>query len=438
MSGQLTTGKLVLTNTTSNQDAFDRLRVSQPETLIEVNHTLGKMPFLVDEIISGTGATSVNITNESYIKMGVNTGATGHVIRQSYEYVPYQPGKSKLMLFSGVLGAIEGGVTGVVARVGSYDSATEKTFAGASGTGNGLFYELGGSNGKVLYAVIRLNDDDTVKVPMSEWNHDKFDGNGPSGLIITDFSTAKIFTIDQEWLGVGSVRFGFFINGTFHLGHVFNHSGIGLPSSTGIVAPYTKTAKLPIRCEILSSVTPGHTYNGEMRMICSTVMSEGGFEPAGLNFSIGRDSSTSVSTTLKPIISLKLREVEPYNRKTLVLKGLSLLNITTRGMQWDLYMLHNDSGLTTGKNFQNVDATNSCAMYDVDSTVITLTSNDILVDSGYVDLNGNVNFNYDVYLSSPIVNSSIAGRSRVLSLCGKRLGNQDVSNRSSLSWIEIM
>ena len=60
---------------------------------------------------------------------------------------------------------------------------------------------------------------------------------------------------------------------------------------------------------------------------------------------------------LKPIISLKLRETEPYNRKTLVLKGLTLLNTTTRGMQWDLYILHNDSGLTTGKSFQNVTKT---------------------------------------------------------------------------------
>jgi hypothetical protein len=436
MSGELTLGKLVLTNTTSNQDAFDRLRVSLPETLAEINHTVGKVPFVIDEIISGAGATSINVTANSYIKLGVDTGITGSVIRQSYEYVPYQPGKSKLMLFSGVLEANAGGATGIVCRVGSFDSTTQKTFTGAEGTGNGLFFELGGTNGKVLYAVIRLNDSDT-KVPMSEWNNDKFDGNGPSGLIVTDFSTAKIFTIDQEWLGVGTVRFGFFINGTFHLGHVFNHSGIGLPVSDAITVPYTKTGKLPLRCEISSSVTPGHTYNGEMRMICSTVMSEGGFEPTGLNFSIGRTSAAIVSTTLAPIISIKLREVEPYNRKTIILKTMSLLNTTARGMQWDLYILPNDS-LLINKDFKNVDLTNSVAMYDTTADGITALNTAVLIDSGYADLSGNITFNYERYLDSPIVNSSIAGRSRVLSLCGKRLGNQDVSNRASLSWIEIM
>lgn len=435
MSGELTLGKLVLTNTTSNQDAFDRLRVSLPETLIELNHTLGKMPFYVDEIISGAGATSIPILENSYIKLGVNTGATGHVVRQSYEYVPYQPGKSKLMLFSGVLGAIDGGVTGVIARVGSYDSGDDKTFAGASGTGNGLFFELGGSNGKVMHVVIRLNDNDTAKVAMSEWNHDTFDGSGPSGLIVTDFSTAKIFTIDQEWLGVGTVRFGFFINGTFHLGHVFNHSGVGLPTSTGITVPYTKTAKLPVRCELISSVTSGHTYNAELRMICSTVMSEGGFDPSGLNFSIGLSSPLTVGATLIPIISIKLREVEPYNRKTIVLKSLALLNTTTRGMQWDLYILPNDS-LLTGSSFVNVNTTNSVSQYDISATAINPT-NAILIDSGYSDVSGIVNFNYERYLDSPIVNSSISGRSKVLSLCGKRL-TTNVTMLASLSWSEIM
>lgn len=441
MSGELTLGKLVLTNTTSNQDAFDRLRVSLPETLIELNHTLGKMPFFVDEIISGAGATSIPILENSYIKLGVNTGATGHVVRQSYEYVPYQPGKSKLMLFSGVLGAIDGGVTGVVARVGSYDSGDDKTFAGATGTGNGLFFELGGTNGKVVYAVIRLNDDDSVKVPMSAWNHDTFDGNGPSGLIVTDFSTAKIFTIDQEWLGVGTVRFGFFINGTFHLGHVFNHSGIGLPTSTGITVPYTRTAKLPVRCELISSVTPGITHNAEMRMICSTVMSEGGFDPSGLNFSIGLSSARTVGSQLVPIISIRLREVEPFNRKSIVLKSLSLLNTTNRGMQWDLFILPNDSLLTVTAgtlDFVNVNSVHSVTQYNVNATGITGLANATLIDSGYSDLSGIVNFNYERYLDSPIVNSSISGRSKVLALCGKRLTNQDVTTFASLSWLEIM
>ena len=43
MSGTLTTGKIILTQTTSNNDAFDRLRVSNPSTLFKINHSIGKV-----------------------------------------------------------------------------------------------------------------------------------------------------------------------------------------------------------------------------------------------------------------------------------------------------------------------------------------------------------------------------------------------------------
>ena len=91
--GTLTTGKLVLTNTTGNQDAFDRLRVSEPSTLFEIHHVFGKMPRVMDELTSGSGASTHNSTN-SYVQMAVSDSSVGKVVRQSYEYIPYQPGKS--------------------------------------------------------------------------------------------------------------------------------------------------------------------------------------------------------------------------------------------------------------------------------------------------------------------------------------------------------
>jgi hypothetical protein len=101
MSGTLTVGSLVLTKPTANQDAFDRLRISVPTTLFELNSVFGKTPYYIDEYTSGTGASVFNSTN-SYIQMTVGGGA-GKVIRQSYEYIPYQNGKSRLMIFSGVM-----------------------------------------------------------------------------------------------------------------------------------------------------------------------------------------------------------------------------------------------------------------------------------------------------------------------------------------------
>ncbi len=80
MSGTITTGNLILTKNTANQDAFDRLRVSEPVTLFELNQTKGKLPSIVDEYIIG-GATSIAHLDNSYIEMSIAQGTTGKCIR---------------------------------------------------------------------------------------------------------------------------------------------------------------------------------------------------------------------------------------------------------------------------------------------------------------------------------------------------------------------
>jgi hypothetical protein len=438
MSGVLTVGKIILTDTTSNNDAFDRLRISEPETLFEINATTGKLPFLIDEIISGAGATSNAILANSYIQMGItgngDGSGTNKIVRQSYEYVPYQPGKSRLMIFSGVLEAIEGGVTGTYERIGSFDSYVEKT--GVNGSGNGCFFEL---DGRTLYAVIRCNDTSShngnSRVAQSDWSFDKFNGSGPSGLTVNDYSTTKILAIDQEWLGVGQVRFGFFINGQFHVGHIFNHF------DDGITMPYTKTGKLPVRYEIQGD----NNLKAEMRMICSTILSEGGFDPTGITFTYGRTTSRIVSSTYTPLLSIKLRETEPYNRKSILIKSMELLNTQDRGLQWDLILLPNKTYLTGGNSFTPIDLNNSVAEYNTTATGITGVSSDltsasdsiIVLDSGYADYSSTIQFQYEKYLASPIINSSIHGDSRVLSLVGIRLAN-NVTTFAALSWVELL
>ncbi len=422
MSGTLTVGSLVLTKPTANRDAFDRLRVSQPSTLFDIEHTLGLNPYLVDEYKSGTGASN-HISTGGYIQMTVG-GGIGKVVRQTREYIPYQNGKSRLMIFSGVM-EINGGVSGVICRIGSFDSTTEKT--SYAGNGNGLFFEL---NGTTMKCVIRLNNTDT-SVVQSFWNFDKFNGNGPSGLTVNDYSKAMIFAIDQEWLGIGRVRFGFFINGVFHVGHVFNHSGMGLPSSTALTVPYTKTAKLPIRYEISNTTSE----TAEMRMICSTVLSEGGYNPTGLLFSIGMSTPVILnSSTFTPLISLKLRDAEPYNRKTILIKMANIYNDIDTGIIWKLYMLPSKSNLN-GIIWTPINLENSIAEYNIDSTTVSLT-NAVLLNNGYAEYYANISFRGS-YMSLPRINSSIIGDSRVLCIIAKSISGAPKSF-ASFSWNEIL
>lgn len=138
-------------------------------------------------------------------------------------------------------------------------------------------------------------------VLQSDWNGDKLDGTGASGLTL-DITKAQILWMDLEWLGVGSVRVGFVINGQFIVCHTFNHANI-------IASTYITTASLPLRYEIFN--TAGTSGTSTLKQICSSVISEGGYELRGKQQSIGTPITAprtfAVAGTYYPIVGIKLK-----------------------------------------------------------------------------------------------------------------------------------
>ena len=47
-----------------------------------------------------------------------------------------------------------------------------------------------------------------TKVPQSQWNIDKLDGTGPSGLVL-DLTKMQMWYMDYSWYGAGTIRYGF-------------------------------------------------------------------------------------------------------------------------------------------------------------------------------------------------------------------------------------
>ena len=86
---------------------------------------------------------------------------------------------------------------------------------------------------------------DTRTVNQADWNGDKLDGTGPSGITL-DVTKTQILWMDFEWLGVGSVRCGFIINEQYIVCHTFNNAN-------DITSVYMSTAILPVRYEITST-----------------------------------------------------------------------------------------------------------------------------------------------------------------------------------------
>ena len=209
-------------------DAFGRQRVSEPLTLFDSSHRYRDNGLWATSTASG--GTAVFSTNEGLVNLNVNTTSGSQVLRETFKVFSYQPGKSLLVFNTFVMAPAQ---TNLRQRVGYF------------GTDNGIYLQL---NNQTLSFVERSLVTGIVTesvVNQSAWNVDTLDGSGPSGVVL-DITKAQILFMDIEWLGEGTVRVGFIIDGVFLLCHKFNHANL-------ITSTYITTASLPFRYEITNT-----------------------------------------------------------------------------------------------------------------------------------------------------------------------------------------
>jgi hypothetical protein len=96
---------------------------------------------------------------------------------------------------------------------------------GYFGANNGIFLEQDGTTVNLVKRSYISGSVVDTKVAQASWNGDKLNGTGDSGLTL-DLTKSQIFWIDVEWLGVGSVRCGFIINGEYYVAHTFHHANV--------------------------------------------------------------------------------------------------------------------------------------------------------------------------------------------------------------------
>lgn len=234
------------------RDAFQRLRVSQATSLFDTSfeYSVDDHEWTTSVAASGTISHS---TATGMVTLAVSSASTSSAILQSLRYNRYQPGKSQLVLLTGVVGAA---VAGVTKRVGYFDAS------------NGIFLEQPGTGS--LNIVRRTDTSGSAydwAVPQASWNIDTLQGSGASGKTL-NIDKTNILLIDFQWLGVGRVRVGFDIDGVVCYAHEFLNAG-------SLVVPYMRTPNLPIRYEVAK--TSG-TSTGSLQAICCSVVSEGGIE----------------------------------------------------------------------------------------------------------------------------------------------------------------
>jgi hypothetical protein len=374
----------------TNVDAFGRLRVGQPYTLFD-----SQSRYAADaqfDTSTATGGTTTYLPNEASVQLNVTTSSGSSVVRQSYRSFPYQPGKGLMLMATFVMNAAK---TGLRQRVGYFS------------TQNGVFFEQNDSaKSFVLRSYTSGAVSDARSVPQANWNGDKLDGLGPSGVLL-DTTKAQILWMDFEWLGVGSVRCGFIIDGQFIVCHTFKNAN-------QIASVYMTTAVLPVRYEITNTAVTSSASS--MKQICATVISDGGYEQTSIEHMARRTSVPGVgfiTTSFYPLASIRLAStalgsvVVPFNYDFLPTTTdnyeIALIkNATLTGPSW-----------TASATDPNV---------EVDYTATAMTGGAI-VSSGYtsgrsgrVPLASGNNYNWDMQLGV-----SLAGVSDTFTLAARTL-----------------
>ena len=166
------------------------------------------------------------------------------------------------------------------------------------------------------------------------------------------------------------------------------------------------TACLPVRYEIEN--TSATTGSSNMKMICSSVISEGGFNPTGAIFSASTGTTAkrlSTAGVFYPVVSIRLNS----NRLDAVVQPVQadILSPSVNYYRWEVRF----NPTLTGANWQLHE--NGTVDYDVTATAVT---GGITVASGYASSRELTNLGDGDNFALQI-GRSLAGVSDVITLC---------------------
>jgi hypothetical protein len=384
----------------------NRLKVSAYQTVFFNTFQYGLESDVWDESTANSGS-SVHNANTNNVDMIVTSAIGSQVIRQTRNTMRYIPGRTSTLTY-----ALRLGITtpGIRKRIGLFDE------------NDGFFFEFGDEGD--YHCVVRSKTTGAVvdrRVDRADWNGDKLDGTGPSGIIL-NVNTQQMINFEYEWYGAGQVIFSFTIDGRSHVIHTFNHAN-------DLTVPWASTPFLPIRLEITN--TTGGQAGGPfyLHQGSNSLISEGVPDKLGLAENITTPITGRTMTnanTFYPILSIRL--------KSTALKGIVLptfFQSATVDNTSVFYKLVKNATLT-GANFVDMPDGNAFTQYDLSATSFTGGRD---LDSGFVISGSGTGIRLDENTVYQLGRSSMGTVSDTLTLC-IACPNANKSALAAMTWIE--
>lgn len=399
---------LTVDDDTVQHTSKNRRKVSNFEIVDYASFLFGKQDDVWDEVITGTASATFD-QYRGMLKLEVGGAAGDQVIRQTHRVERYIPGRQSEISMSVIFGTP---TIGIRRRMGIFEE------------NNGAFFEDGGDG--EYYLVCRRNTASGVvetRVPRSQWNQDKLDGTGTSG-IIADPTKIQLMLIEYEWYGAGQVEFKFVIDNNAYSVHQFNHANLDN-------IPWSSTPFLPIRVELTNVAgTPGtHVfYQGS-----HSVLQEGTIGKIGRQQSISNPITgytLTTASTFYPLVNIRMKQealsgvVIPNNFNAATLDNTDIF-----------YRIIRNPTLTGGSWVSA--GTESGVEYNITAT--SFTGGEI-IETGFIN-GGNQGqvFTFGSQVVSQLgrrTTTTLADTSDIFTLAVASVG-ANKSGFGSLSWIEV-
>ncbi len=320
----------------------NRLKVAPFQTVFFNTFQYGKETDVWDERIVGVGTATHNV-NASNVVMQVGSTAGSKIIRQTKNVMRYIPGRPATLAFAIRL---ETPQVGIRRRFGLFDEY------------NGAYFEDDGGTYSYVIRTSTSGITTEIRVGRDEWNGEKFDGNGWTG-VTADPTKQQMISISYEWYGAGTVDFNWLMKGETIKSHTFDNSNIQ-------DKVWCSTPFLPIRLEIenITGVAGTHyLYQGS-----NSLIQEGEPEKLGTLLSISNPitgTTMASANTFYPIISIRLKS----NNLTgvMLLRSLQAATNDNTNVYWRLI----ENATNTGGTWVNHPDPNSFMQYNITETATT-------------------------------------------------------------------
>ena len=320
----------------------NRLKVAPYQTVFFNTFQYGKETDVWDERIVGVATATHNVSSSNVV-MQVGSTAGSKVIRQTKNVMRYIPGRGTTLAFAVRLDTPQ---VGIRRRFGLFDD------------NNGAYFE---DDGGTYSYVLRSSTSGIVtetRVTRDDWNGEKFDGNGYTG-VIADPTKQQMISINYEWYGAGKVQFNWLMKNETIASHTFENSNT-------LDKVWCSTPFLPIRLEIenVTGVAGTHyLYQGS-----NSLTQEGEPEKLGILVSIANPitgTTMPVANTFYPIVSIRLKSDELS--AVMLLRSLQTATNDNTNIYWKLL----ENATNTGGTWVDHPDPNSFMQYNITQTATT-------------------------------------------------------------------